>query len=103
MSLSTCLRLENGQFVPAVDPLDKNLDEATSITRAGYFKQFQAGEASVATVYQHIDGDGVPKHLISVWGGEAEIALLIADDFNHLIATMEKIDVLIRYTCDIQE
>jgi hypothetical protein len=94
MSLSTCLRLENGQFVPAVDPLDRNLDEATSLTRAGYFKQFPAEVVSAVTIYQHIDGVGMPKYLVSVWGVESEMALLVADDFNHLIATMEKIDVL---------
>ena len=96
--MSTCQRLENNQFVPATDPLDRNLDEATSLTRAGYFKQFPIEGDAVATVYQHIDGVGMPKYLISVWGAESEMVLLLADDFNHLNATMEKIVPLIRYS-----
>ena len=93
--MSTCFRLENGQFVPATDPLDRNLDEATSFTRAGYLKQFPLDGDSVATVYQHMDGVGMPKFIVSVWGVESEMALLVADDFNHLIATRGKIAPLL--------
>ena len=51
--MSTCFRLENGQFVPATDPLDRNLDEATSFTRAGYLKQFPLDVLKIDQSFVH--------------------------------------------------
>ncbi len=105
MSMKTCCRYENGQFVEAKSPLDISTGSFDSaLTDAGYFPQLQMPEnaVAVATVYQHKGGkDGVPYFLIDLWGEESQIAMLVADDLNHLLATLAAVEPLTRYSASV--
>jgi hypothetical protein len=106
--MSHCLRFENDQFVEANSPLDNSLDGDVAFVRAGYFKQWESqstdqSKIASASIYQHVDGRGVPSHLISMWGKDSEIALLIADNTSHFLTTMGKIGWVSGYTCDFPD
>lgn len=103
MQMTTCYRYENGIFVNAKSPLDATLNSLdVAIHDAGYNPQLQMHDNSVATVYQHMDGnDGVPQFLIDLWGEESQIAMLVADDFNQLLATLSAVEPLGRYSTNI--
>lgn len=103
--MNTCYRYEHGNFVEAQYPLDSTVDDwDRAISRAGYYEQIQmptnnALATTVATVYQHENDKGnAPHFLISVWGRDLEMALLVADDFGHLLKTLAAIEPLARYS-----
>ena len=96
MAMTYCYRYERGAFVEATSPLDT---KTGSFDAAGYFPQLQAPDSSsaVATVYQHMNGDnGMPHFLIDLWGEESQIALLVADDLNQLLATLKAVKPMTR-------
>lgn len=103
--MKTCFRFDRGLFIGANYPLDSTVsDWGEALIRAGYFEQLRMPTKddslnSVATVYQHVgDKTDVPHFLISLWGDSSEIALLVVDDFNHLMATLAHIEPLTRYS-----
>jgi len=96
MPMTTCYRYANGKFSSASSPLDTTIDNFDSaLTNAGYFPQLQSVENSVATIYQHVSGkNDEPHFLIDLWGESSQLAMLVADDFNHLVETMRAIEPL---------
>jgi len=108
--MKTCYRYENGTFVDAQSPFDATKGSwDTAIADAGYRQQLQVPakddhDYPVATIYQHLDGkNDVPDYLVAIWGEDSEIALLVVDDFVHLMPTLEAIEPLTRYTNRLQE
>jgi hypothetical protein len=103
--MKTCYRYEGGTFIDAKSLLDLTTDSLDSaLARAGYFLQLQMPENSVAAIYQHVNGNnGVPYFLIPLWGESSEIAMLVADDLNQLLATLAAIEPLTRYSTNFRE
>ena len=97
MSMKFCYCFENGTFVEAKSPLNTKTESLYSaLTAAGYFPQLQTAENTIATVYQHLNGNnGVPYFLIDLWGEESQIAMLVAADLNQLLSTMKAIEPLL--------
>jgi len=97
MSMTACYRYEHGTFVEAQSPLDTTTGTLdTALSAAGYFSQLQT---TIATIYQHINGEnGSPHFLIDLWGEESQIALLVADDLNQLLATLKAVEPLSEYS-----
>jgi hypothetical protein len=108
MQIKTCYRYEDGIFVDAKSPLDATIGSwDTAIADAGYRPQLQLPnkndhEFSVATIYRHLNGkNDVPFFLVAVWGEDSEIAMMVVDDFIHLMATLKAIEPLTRYSTNI--
>lgn len=96
MQMTYCYRYADGKFISAKSPLDATTDNFDSaLTDAGYFPQLQSVENSVATIYQHVSGSNDEPHfLVDLWGESSVLAMLVADDFNHLLVTMKAIEPL---------
>ena len=108
--MMNCLRCENGIFVEARYPLDSTeCDWDEALSKAGYFEQLrfltkEDSMPSAVNIYQHTgDKEGIPHFLINLWGKESEIALLVADDLNHLLATLTIIEPLTRYSTHLPD
>ncbi|KXS31664.1 MAG: hypothetical protein AWT59_2223 [Candidatus Gallionella acididurans] len=107
--MKTCYRYENGTFVDAQSPFDATIGSwNTAIADAGYRPQLQVPTVNdhdypVATIYRHIDGNDVPEYLVAIWGEDSEIALLVVDDFIHLMPTLTAIEPLTRYSTNLSE
>lgn len=99
MPMTYCYRYADGKFISTKSPLDTTTDNFDSaLTNAGYFPQLQSVENSVATIYQHVSGSNDEPHfLVDIWGESSVLAMLVVDDFNHLMETMRAIDPLAGY------
>lgn len=78
--------------------------KSTAIADAGYRPQLQQPtindyEFSVSIIYQQLNSiDGAPDYLVAIWGEDSEIAMLIVDDFSHLMTTLAAIEPLTKYS-----
>ena len=99
MPMTYCYRYADGKFTTATSPLDTTTDNFDlALINAGYFPQLQSTENSVDTIYQHVYvKDDEPQFLVDLWGESSQLAMLVADDFNHLMETMRAIEPLAGY------
>lgn len=47
---------------------------------------------------KRVSGVTSPHFLIDLWGEESQIALLVADDLNQLLATLKAVEPLSEYS-----
>ncbi|MDO8769360.1 MAG: hypothetical protein Q7K57_11785 [Burkholderiaceae bacterium] len=95
-----CYTLVDGVFQPANDPIGESTSGngyQAQLNEAGYLRQLTSivdPEHSEITLYATSKTDK-PRYYIDITGNVGQMAVLLANDFPHLIATLKEIAPLV--------
>jgi hypothetical protein len=94
----SCFKLIDGVLRSVAEPVEfkdgEDFDE--SIRRAGYVEQIstEVGQISTSEVRLFVNSES-GAYLLDIWGSTQQMAFVVADNFPHLVQTLQALGPLV--------